>query len=72
VILSEHQIETSAQNQFPGRVRSVEQVGHLIKVELDCGILLRSSITEYSRDHFRVEPGRELIATFKASAVRLY
>ncbi len=72
VILSLEPIETSAQNQFRGRVVSVVRRGSLVEVELDCGFPLKALITEYSREHLNVEPRRVLIATFKASAVRLY
>ena len=72
VILSCERIETSAQNQFLGRVKALERYDHLVQVELDCGFPLKACITEYSRERLGVHPGRELVATFKASAVRLY
>jgi molybdopterin-binding protein len=72
VILSEQAIDTSAQNQFRGRVSALNRNANLIEVELDCGFPLKACITEYSRTKLKVEPGRSLIATFKASAIRLY
>ena len=72
VILSDAPVETSAQNRFRGRVRSLERFDHLVQVEVDCGFFIKASITEYSRERMDVQPGRPLTATFKASALRLY
>jgi molybdate/tungstate transport system ATP-binding protein len=72
IILSQSPIETSAQNQFRGLVKGMERYGSLVQVELDCGFPLKACITEYSLEHLGVLPGRELFATFKASALRLY
>ena len=72
VILSREVVETSAQNRFRGRVTAVRHHGALFEIQLDCGFPLEASITEASRDQLDARPGVSLVATFKASAVRLY
>jgi tungstate transport system ATP-binding protein len=72
VILSTERIQSSAQNQFRGKVTRVETVDHTARVSLDCGFPVQALITEYSVDTLKVVAGAEFYVTFKASAIRLY
>jgi tungstate transport system ATP-binding protein len=72
VILSTEEIQTSAQNQFPGTVTRLQPVDHTVRVSLDCGFPIQALITEYSLDSLKVVPGARFYVTFKASAIRLY
>ena len=72
VTLSRHlESGTSARNGFPGRVTRITSRGPFFKVELDCGFFLSAYVTERSREELELEEGRELCATFKATAVHI-
>ena len=63
---------TSARNRFSGTVESVtagENVGE-VAVDIGAGAPLRALVTARSRDRLGLEPGRAVVATFKATATR--
>ena len=62
---------TSARNSFPGRVTRITSRGPFFKVELDCGFFLTAYVTARSREELEIGEGRELFASFKATAVHL-
>jgi len=72
LLLSVAPLASSARNQLRGWVTAIERVGALLRVTVDCGTQLRALVTQSAADEIRVAPGRELVVTFKASAVRLY
>jgi len=72
VFVSRGPVETSAQNRFAGTVVSLERCDHLVQVRMDCGFPLTACLTDRSVESLGIEPGAELAAAFKASAVRLY
>jgi molybdopterin-binding protein len=72
LILSRDPLESSARNQLRGVVRDAEENGALLRVTVDCGVMLQALITRASAAELGVETGRGCVVTFKASAVRLY
>ncbi|MFP4530618.1 MAG: TOBE domain-containing protein [Halodesulfurarchaeum sp.] len=63
---------TSARNRFPGTVESVtagERI-HQVNVDVGAGTPLVALVTEKSRARLGLEPGRAVVATFKATAAR--
>ena len=72
VILSNSQVETSAQNVFEGSVKNIERQGSRYRVDVDCGFDISSLITGYSIDTLRIAVDAPLYVIFKATAVRLY
>lgn len=72
VILSREPLSSSARNQLPGRISSIQPQGSLLRVTVDCGPAIQSLITESAAEELGMETGRECMVTFKASAVRLY
>lgn len=70
VILATDQLQSSsARNQLPGVVTTVELRPPGYEVTLDCqGILLRCHITGSSMVEMQIEPGLPLWAVFKASS----
>lgn len=72
LLLSASPLDSSARNQLRGWVTAIEPQESLLRVSIDCGTILRALITRASADELRVNPGREIVVTFKASAVRLY
>lgn len=72
LILSDQHLASSARNELKGCVSSMEPVNELLRVTVDCGILLRALITPAAAEELGVVTGRRIVVTFKASAVRLY
>jgi tungstate transport system ATP-binding protein len=62
---------TSARNTFPGAVTKVIAQGPFFKVELDCGFFLSAFVTAQSLSELELQPGRAILASFKATAVHL-
>lgn len=64
--------ETSARNRFSGtveRVESGESVAH-VRVDVGSGATLTALVTRASVERLDLEPGREVVASFKATATR--
>jgi molybdate transport system ATP-binding protein len=61
----------SARNHLRGRIVSLTPEGPVERVSLDCGFLLTSLVTRQSREDLALEPGTEITAVIKATAVHL-
>lgn len=61
----------TARNQLPGIVLSLETLGPVIKVSLDCGFQIKALITRRSASDLNLKPGDAIFATFKATAVHV-
>jgi molybdate transport system regulatory protein len=66
--------ETSARNQFRGKVRAVRSGDALARVVLDIGADtdLTVLVTQTSIETLGLEPGAPVVASFKATATRAY
>lgn len=62
---------TSARNVVRATIVKLVRMGALIKVEMDCGFPLVAYVTSQSLDNLHLEPGKEVYASFKATAVHL-
>lgn len=62
---------SSARNQVEGVVSRVTPQGALTRVVMDCGFPLVALITRASAMEMKIEMGKNIIASFKASAVHL-
>jgi len=62
---------SSARNAFPGAVTKVIPRGPFFKIELDCGFFLTAFVTAESLSELDLQPGRAVVASFKATAVHL-
>ncbi len=64
--------ETSARNRFSGTVEGVESGERVARVRLDVGADtgLVALVTRASVERLGLEPGREVVASFKATATR--
>jgi len=72
IVLSKSLIKTSARNTIKCKVVEVEDKGPLIHVKIERGKLnLRAVITRGSYEELEIKPGKEIYASFKASAVRV-
>jgi molybdopterin-binding protein len=72
LILSRNPLDSSARNRLRGTVTAVEPLVGLLRVSVDCGIVLKALVTPSAAEEIGVAVGRDLVVTFKASAVRLY
>jgi tungstate transport system ATP-binding protein len=72
LILSRTPLDSSARNRLRGTVTAVERVGGLLRVSVDCGVVLKALVTPTAAVEIGVAVGAGLVVTFKASAVRLY
>ena len=62
----------STRNNVPCTVRKIVSLGLFTKVYLDCGFTLVASITNQSLEHLALQPGRQVFASFKATAVHVF
>jgi tungstate transport system ATP-binding protein len=62
-------LKTSARNVLRGRITDVIPFGFYQKVRLDCGFPLVSFVTVHSVERLGLREGREVLASFKATAV---
>jgi tungstate transport system ATP-binding protein len=62
---------SSARNTFSGEVRLLALSGPLARVEIDCGLTLVALITKRSAEELGLTVGRQVHASFKASAVHV-
>ncbi len=60
---------TSARNVLEGRVIAVNPAGPLVKIILDAGFTLVATVLHESADEMGIEPGMQVFASFKATAV---
>jgi tungstate transport system ATP-binding protein len=62
---------SSVRNAFPGTVTKVIPLGPFFRIELDCGFFLSAFVTAQSLSELGLEPGRAVVASFKATSVHL-
>jgi len=64
--------KTSARNQFAGTVQTIDEQESVAGVELDIGATrpLRALVTATSAANLGLEPGSEVVASFKTTATR--
>lgn len=60
---------SSARNVFPGRILSMNEVGSLVRIEVDCGFPLLGVVTRKSAEELGFAVGKEIYANFKATAI---
>lgn len=71
IVLSDGAAGTSARNSFRGRVERVVNLGLYRKVYVRCGFTLVAYLTGQSIEGLGIREGREITASFKATAVHL-
>jgi tungstate transport system ATP-binding protein len=62
---------TSARNVFQGRIVKLVSMEFFAKVSLDCGFPLVAYITRHSLEDLGLEEGKEVKASFKATAIHV-
>jgi len=71
ITLTLAKITSSARNSFIGRITRVVSLGPLSRVEIDCGFQLVTLVTKRSVEELALEKGKQVYATFKATAVHV-
>lgn len=71
IALSKTPAQSSIRNSLQGRVTEVWMLGALVRVKLDCGVLLNALITRQSAEEMSIFPGVPVYAQFKASSVHV-
>ncbi len=62
---------SSARNFFPGRITKVTPMGLYHRIHLDCGFPLISYVTGHSLENLSLAEGKEILVSFKATAVHV-
>ena len=62
---------TSARNVFPAKITEISSLGPFLRVSLDCGFSLVSYLTREAFATLKLEVGKDVFASFKATAVHL-
>lgn len=70
VTISDHEPQSSARNAFPGTVVDMEPSKLGSEAKIDIGIDVWASVTPESARRLRLERGRRVWVTFKATALR--
>jgi molybdopterin-binding protein len=71
VVLSTHPLESSMRNSFSGTVTSLRQTSGPVEATIDIGLPLQAYITQESLNALKLSIGSSVVASFKASAVKL-
>ena len=62
---------TSARNVFPGTIRTITPLGFFHRVRVDCGFDLVAYVTRQSLEELSLAEGKNVTASFKATAVHV-
>ena len=62
---------SSARNQLSCQVTRLSHQGHFVRVHLDAGFPLTALVTRPSVQELNIQPGSNMLAGFKASAIHL-
>ncbi|HET6420483.1 MAG TPA: ABC transporter ATP-binding protein [Geobacteraceae bacterium] len=62
---------TSARNVFPAKITEISSLGPFLRVSLECGFPLVSFLTREAFATLELETGKDVFASFKATAVHL-
>jgi len=62
---------TSARNRLHGTITKLTAMGPLTRLEIDCGFLLLGLITRSSAADLDLEVGKDIYASFKATAIHV-
>ncbi|MGD1004526.1 MAG: ABC transporter ATP-binding protein [Methanoregulaceae archaeon] len=62
---------SSARNCLPGTITHLLPYGPFTRVKVDCGVSITALITRQSSDDLHLSPGKQVMATIKATAVHV-
>ena len=71
IVLSKTFTQSSIRNSLQGTVTDIRTMGALVRVKVDCGVVLCALITWQSAEEMGITPGAQIYVQFKASSVRV-
>ncbi|MDR7664533.1 TOBE domain-containing protein [Methanosarcina sp. Z-7115] len=71
MVLSKTPTQSSIRNSLQDRVIDVWTLGALVRVKVDCGVILNSLISRQSAEELGIFPGVPVYTQFKASSVHV-
>lgn len=71
VTLALSRLSSSARNTFSGGITRITTTGPVARVEIDCGFRLVALVTKRSAEEMALERGKQVHASFKATAVHI-
>ncbi len=71
IVLSKTFTQSSIRNSLKGTVIEVQSLGALVRVRMDCGLLLNALVTRQSAEEMGLAPGVPVYAQFKASSIHV-
>ncbi|AKB26481.1 Tungstate ABC transporter, ATP-binding protein WtpC [Methanosarcina sp. MTP4] len=71
IVLSKTFTQSSIRNSLKGMVIEVQSLGALVRVRMDCGLLLNALVTRQSAEEMELAPGVPVYAQFKASSIHV-
>jgi molybdate/tungstate transport system ATP-binding protein len=72
IVLSKVSTESSVRNSLHGKVTDIWILGALVRVKINCGVILNALITRQSAEEMGIFPGVPIYAQFKASSVHVF
>lgn len=72
IILAAHKIESSARNNFRGKVKKITDRGIYHEITIDIGLQLVVYVTRQSIENLDLKVGKDIWTMFKASAVHVF
>ncbi len=73
IILSKNEIKSSARNCIKGVIKKIEDIGRLIRIEVECnGIPFIVNVTREAADEIELNIGKDVYLIFKAQNVNLF
>jgi tungstate transport system ATP-binding protein len=71
VTLALSRLSSSARNSFSGEITRITSTGPVARIEIDCGFRLVALVTRRSAEEMSLENGKQVHASFKATAVHV-
>jgi len=71
ITISTTKTSTSARNSFAGTIKNTVSFGTLTRVTINCGFILVVLVTTRSAGELRLAKGKEVFASFKATAIHV-
>ncbi len=69
VLIARQRVESSVRNWFQGQILRAQSFGRLFRLEIDCGFLLKASLTQAAWEELGLKEGEKVWAGVKATAV---
>ena len=71
ILLSKNALKSSARNVFKGRIIEISDLGALVKLKVDVGLVFAIQITKRSFNEMALNLNTEVYIAFKASSVQV-